>query len=195
MASSESITKAGTAERALDVAERLVQARGFNGFSYADVAGELQITKASLHYHFPNKAALGRALIDRYAARFNEALTAIARDGGDALSQLGAYASLYSGVMEGELMCLCGILAAEYETLPDPMREAVTQFFEDNEVWLDDVLARGQTDGSLQFDGPVRETAQMVLGALEGAMLVARAHGGLEQFQASAGRLLGALSR
>ena len=41
------------------VAERLVQVRGFNGFSYADVADELDITKAALHYHFPGKAELG----------------------------------------------------------------------------------------------------------------------------------------
>ena len=53
----------GTAGRILDVAERLVQLRGFNGFSYADVAAELGITKASLHYHFPGKAELGEALI------------------------------------------------------------------------------------------------------------------------------------
>lgn len=35
-----------TAEKVLDVAERLVQVRGFNGFSYADAAAELGITKA-----------------------------------------------------------------------------------------------------------------------------------------------------
>jgi TetR/AcrR family transcriptional repressor of nem operon len=43
----------------LDVAERLVQARGFNGFSYADIAGELGLTRAALHYHFSGKAELG----------------------------------------------------------------------------------------------------------------------------------------
>ena len=58
----------------LDVAERLVQTRGFNGFSYADVASELAVTKASLHYHFPSKAELGEALIDRYATRVTERL-------------------------------------------------------------------------------------------------------------------------
>jgi len=47
------------------VAERLVQVRGFNGFSYADIAAELHITKASLHYHFATKADLGEALIAR----------------------------------------------------------------------------------------------------------------------------------
>ena len=51
-----------TAQRILDIAARLVQTRGFNGFSYADVAAELEVTKASLHYHFPTKAELGRKL-------------------------------------------------------------------------------------------------------------------------------------
>jgi len=61
----------------LDVAERLVQSRGFNGFSYADVAAELGITKAALHYHFRGKAELGESLISRYAERFGEVLSAI----------------------------------------------------------------------------------------------------------------------
>jgi TetR/AcrR family transcriptional repressor of nem operon len=59
-------TETGTRGRILDTAERLVQTRGFNGFSYADVATELGVTKASLHYHFPGKAELGEALVARY---------------------------------------------------------------------------------------------------------------------------------
>ena len=55
-----------TAERILDIAERLVQTRGFTNFSYADIAAELGITKASLHYHFPGKAELGQGGIERY---------------------------------------------------------------------------------------------------------------------------------
>src|ERR1700689_3559452 len=40
---------ANTRSRILDVGERLVQVRGFNGFSYADVAAELSVTKPSPH--------------------------------------------------------------------------------------------------------------------------------------------------
>ena len=70
MARRQQQADAGTASRILDIAERLVQVRGFNGFSYADIASELKISKASLHYHFAGKADLGEALIRRYAARF-----------------------------------------------------------------------------------------------------------------------------
>ena len=59
------------------MAERLVQERGFNGFSYADIASELQVTKPALHYHFPTKVDLGTALIGRYSQRFAHALAGL----------------------------------------------------------------------------------------------------------------------
>src|SRR5690348_7073831 len=114
-----------TADRILDVAERLVQTRGFNSFSYADIAKELGITTASLHYHFRGKAELGQALIDRYAERFTGDLAQIDRDTPNALAKLETYADLYSGVLKGKRMCMCGILAAEYQTLPKSMRRSV----------------------------------------------------------------------
>src|SRR5436309_15819511 len=98
-----------TASQILDVAERLVQIRGFNSFSYADVAAELNISKPSLHYHFPGKAELGEALIERYAARFADALQEIDRRGGDAPAKLQAYSRIYADVLSDQRMCLCGI--------------------------------------------------------------------------------------
>jgi len=184
----------GTAERALDVAERLVQVRGFNGISYADISAELGITKASLHYHFATKADLGRALIDRYAERFAEALRLIDRERSDAPSKLDAYAELYAEVLRGERMCLCGILAAEYQTLPEPMQGAVTAFFDDNEHWLEAVLAEGEAKRALKLSAPRREVAQGILGTLEGAMLVARPYGDPTRFDATARALLAGLT-
>src|SRR6195256_369264 len=108
----------GAAGRILDVAERLVQLRGFNGFSYADVAAELGVTKASLHYHFPGKAELGEALIRRYASRFIDALRQIDADTAGVQEKLAAYANLYADVLKEQRMCLCGMMAADYATLP-----------------------------------------------------------------------------
>src|SRR5207302_9005414 len=96
-----------TAQRILDVAERLVQTRGFNSFSYADIAAELGITKASLHYHFQGKAELGQALITRYAERFSLALDEIDQDVPDGRAKLEAYARLYADVLHGKRMCMC----------------------------------------------------------------------------------------
>src|SRR5579862_413483 len=85
-----------TTTRILDVAERLVQTRGFNGFSYADIALEVGITKASLHYHFATKAELGRRLIARYTQGFEGALRSITAQLPHAAEQLRAYVKLYA---------------------------------------------------------------------------------------------------
>ncbi len=185
---------ADTAERALDVAERLVQMRGFNGMSYADVATELGVTKAALHYHFASKSELGEALIDRYTARFGSALDDIDQRLNNAPSKIAAYAAIYVDVLRQQRMCLCGMLAAEYQTLPAPMQPAVVRFFDLNESWLEGVLDQGRQDGTLHHHGSARNAAQVVISTLEGAMLVARMHDDPARLEAAADQLLAELS-
>lgn len=187
-------TKRDTAASILDVAERLVQQRGFNGFSYADIAGELGVTKAGLHYHFAGKAELGEALMERYARRFGEALDEIDAREQSAPAKLRAYATLYGDVLNAERMCLCGMLAAEYATLPRRMQQVVLRFFDDNERWLVGVLDSGRRDGSLSFDQPAPDAARLIVSALEGAMLVSRPFADSARFEAAAGALLKSLS-
>jgi TetR/AcrR family transcriptional repressor of nem operon len=184
---------ADTATRILDIAERLVQRRGFNGFSYADIAAELKITTASLHYHFAGKAQLGKALLDRYAERFFDALAEINERLPDAPAKLRAYADLYSGVLRDRRFCLCGMLAAEYQTLPKPMRESVVAFFNHNEAWLTGVLEEGRAAGTLKFAGAAQCAATMIVGALEGAMLVARPYDDIDRFDSAVDQLLAGL--
>ena len=179
-----------TVTEILDTAERLVQVRGFNAFSYADIAATLGITKASLHYHFPSKADLGRALIQRYSGRFGDALAEIDAAGGDANAKLAAYAEIYANVLRDHRMCLCGMLAADYDTLPDPMRAAVVSFFDRNEAWLVAVLAQGEREGSLRLQGSERDAAQAIVSGLEGAMLIARPYEDVSRFESAATRLL-----
>jgi len=163
-----------TASDILDTAERLVQSRGFNGFSYADVSSELGITKAALHYHFAGKAELGESLIRRYTERFNAALAAIDASEISAPDKLLAYCDLYRATLRGQRMCLCGMLAAEYNTLGEPMREAIGTFFDQNRDWLAALLEAGWTDWALRSAVPADQAAQSIIAALEGAMLVAR---------------------
>jgi TetR/AcrR family transcriptional regulator, transcriptional repressor for nem operon len=191
--SDQHLDRPDTATRILDVAERLVQLRGFNGFSYADIAAELHITKASLHYHFAGKAELGRALIERYAERFTAALEAIVQHETDPVAKIRAYAAIYADVLSERRMCLCGMLAAGYDTLAEPMQQAVIDFFDTNEAWLTRVLEQGQESGQIKLHGPAGEAAQVIVSGLEGAMLIARPYDDMERFNAAATRLLNGL--
>jgi TetR/AcrR family transcriptional repressor of nem operon len=182
-----------TADRILDAAEQLVQVRGFNAFSYSDVAGELELTNAALHYHFPSKSALGEALIARYATRFIGALNEIDQTLADPMRKLVAYADLYADVLRNQRMCLCGMLAAEYETLSAGMQGAVTDFFEMNETWLSRVLRRGRDYGALSFVGSPLNEARSIVSSLEGAMLIARSFSDIKRFESTASHMLSVL--
>jgi len=184
-----------TADRVLDVAERLAQTRGFNGWSYADVSAEVGITTASLHYHFASKAALGRALVERYTSRFGAALADMATRQADAPSRLAEYARLYGDVLASDRMCLCGMLAAEYQTLPPPMQRAIRDYFDANEAWLRDVFERGRAAGALAFTGTARDAARQWTSTLEGSMLLARPYGDPSRLTTVARRMLAELTR
>jgi TetR/AcrR family transcriptional repressor of nem operon len=183
-----------TRTRILDVAERLVQTRGFNGFSYADIAAEVAITKASLHYHFATKAELGAVLIARYSESFAAALWRISDTLADAEGRLRAYAQLYADVLSDDRMCLCGMVAAEYATLPARMQEALRAFFELNETWVAEQIELAAAADRLAPRVPAREAARMLVGALEGEMLVARAYGDPARFASAAGLLVAQLA-
>jgi TetR/AcrR family transcriptional regulator, transcriptional repressor for nem operon len=180
----------GTADRILDVAERLVQSRGFNAFSYADVASTVGIRKASLHHHFATKADLGLALVVRYRRVFLEALTAIEAETDDAGERLDRYAALYGSVLRKKRMCMCGMLATDAATLPKPMRESVAEFFAENVAWLSRVLDFGKRREQLRFAGTAGSMAAFFVSSLEGAMLVAHGSGSPERFHDAARQLL-----
>lgn len=181
---------ASTADQILDVSERIVQTRGFNGFSYGDVANELGLTNASVHYHFAAKGDLGLKLVERYVERFFAALAAIETRTSAIPARILDYVKIYEDVVAAQRMCLCGILTAEYETLPETMRARLTDFFSRNEAWLAAQLAEGRKIGELDFSADPRAVAAALVSALEGAMLVAKAHGGAESFRASSRLML-----
>ena len=161
-----------TVVRILDVAQHLAQTRGFNGFSYADIAAQLGVTKASLHYHFASKAELGCALIRRYTQRFCAVLSGIRVS--DAEETLHGYVAQYQSLLVRDELCLCGMFAAERATLPVPMQTELRRFFDKNEEWLAETLENGRANG-LKFEGRPLDAARTLTAGLQGAMLLSRA--------------------
>jgi len=168
--------KSETAEQILDLAETLIQTRGYSAFSYQDIADSLGIRKASIHYHFPSKADLGIAVVDRYIARFGEALTAIADDQSQSsMTMLDFYVQPYlQFASTPDRVCLSAALAGEMLALPPKLRERIDHFFRMHQVWLTKILARGVARGELVLAAPAPKVARFVFGALQGALLVKR---------------------
>ena len=172
-----------TAEQILDLAETLIQTRGYSAFSYQDIADALGIRKASIHYHFPSKTDLGVAVIDRYIARFDAALNQIAANQTQSsMAMLDFYVQpylLFAGTPDR--VCLSAALAGEMLALPPEIREKVEYFFRAHQAWLTKILQRGTAHGEFELQAPAPKVARMMFGALQGALLVKRATGDISQ--------------
>jgi TetR/AcrR family transcriptional repressor of nem operon len=164
-----------TAERVVDAAEGLVQERGYTGFSYDDVAQLVGIKKPSIHHHFPTKAELVAVVTQRYAHRFREQLLAIEGRLSKAPERLSAYAALFERTFaHNRRLCLCGMLGAEADSLPEALANEVRQFFEVNLDWLSAIFLAGQRAALIRPSPDARALAEAYLCALEGAMVVGR---------------------
>lgn len=173
--------------RILDAAERLCQTRGYNGFSYRDLAEIVGIRSPSIHYHFPTKSDLGKAMIIRYRQMLETAMAEIERREASAQGRVERFVSLLRSILADEnRLCLCGILAAEAGTLSSEMKAELRRSFDECERWLARVLEAGRRAGQLKFDGSPKIAARAVFGALEGAMITARALGEPDRLDESA---------
>lgn len=160
-----------TRETIMAVAKAMVQARGYNALSFREIAKDIGIKSASIHYYFPTKGDLGAALAQRYsddAVGYFEQLLA---EPLDLETRFQRYIAVFrAALLNDNRMCLYGIMAAEYGDLPPEVRVAVDGFSAANVRWLVQVLG----------SDPARALA--VFAAIEGAQLVARGRGDIAVF-------------
>jgi TetR/AcrR family transcriptional repressor of nem operon len=152
----------GTAERILDSAEERLCRYGYNGVSFRDIAADVGVKSASVHYFFPTKAALVAAVARRYADRcLAELGDAAARAPAEAIAVLGEM--FRRTVVEKKRMCLFGMMAAEVGALPPEVGAEARRFFAETLSWLRVAI------------GDDRGAAETILAAFEGGVLLARA--------------------
>jgi TetR/AcrR family transcriptional repressor of nem operon len=176
-----------TAEILLDAAEERIRRFGYNGFSFRDLADDAGIKSASVHYHFPTKGELGARVARRYAERFFSKLGEPLSQGVSRVDLVERFVGLFQqSFADKNLMCLCGMLAAEVSGLPPEVDLEVRNFFARNLDWLRKAL-RGTERADAQ--------ATMILAALEGGLMLARALGDPALFDKAAHEVVAAFSQ
>jgi TetR/AcrR family transcriptional regulator, transcriptional repressor for nem operon len=175
----------------LNAAEHAARARGYDGFSYADIATEVGIRKASIHHHFPTKADLVLALLERYCAQFMSELAAISQMSSTAGIQLRAYvAACRTALGNGDLLCLCVALCVGRDTLSEPILSTLNNFNQQTISWLFNIFATGQNDGSIKNVFYPEREAHTCFAQMQGGLLIARASKKLHLFDAATELLL-----
>ncbi len=165
-----------TAEKIMDVAQEMVQTRGYHAFSYRDISERIGIKTASIHYYYPSKPDLAKALLGRIRVMFEGALEEIDAAGGDAKTRLSKFTEIFLDTYgdDGRLCPFC-MIATTQKTIPEDVQDEVRAFWSKGEKWVQNLLEEGQASGDLDFMGSVQLLSRMMVSTLEGAMVVAKA--------------------
>ena len=108
-----------TSEQIIETATTLLQKQGFNAFSYNDISSSIGIKTASIHYHFPTKSDLGKAVMSRYRNMHKTALIDIDNSIIDPLNKLQAFSNLFTCTLGDDFrMCPCGMFSSDISEIP-----------------------------------------------------------------------------
>jgi TetR/AcrR family transcriptional repressor of nem operon len=162
----------------LNLAESLLQDRGFNGFSYAHISSELGVKNAAIHYHFPSKEELGCAVIQRYRDRFQLWINNARVKDLSPVEKLDWFIGIYTDMRADKgKVCLVGSMETEFNSLPDALQGQVEALHKELLQWLEATLSEGREAGVLNFSGEAVNKAALILSSLQGALQMARALG------------------
>jgi len=167
-----------TRDQIIDKAFQLMLQRGLNGFSYRDISEPLGVKNAAIHYHFPNKMDLIKALIDENHLVLRRSTSEFMAYGGPAKPQLeGLFAFTMNQCQCGRPICMVGALAIDYDDLSDEIKNANDRFMKDSVNWLTRVMEIGRDQEEFHFDGDATSKAISILAMIQGARQLARVHG------------------
>jgi Transcriptional regulator len=114
-------------EQLVEHALVLIRRRGFNGFSYRDLADLVGVKTSSIHYYFPSKDDLVLEAVREYGTRRRARLDAIDASLPPAEQARQYLAPLLAGAGTDQA-CLVGMLSADVLMLPDAVRAAMQDF-------------------------------------------------------------------
>ena len=168
-------------ESILAAAKRTAQAHGYSGLNFRDLADQVGIKAASIYHHFPSKADLGAAVARRYWEDTAAQLDAMLAETSNPIRCLRRYPDVFRRSLEnGNRMCLCSFMAAEYDDLPEAVKKEVQTFADVNVAWLSKVLSAAAVVDS----GESEQRARAIFAAVAGAQLMARSRSDISLFDA-----------
>jgi len=173
-----------TKEKILDLAQQFIQERGYKGFSYKDIANELDVATSAIHYHFSTKDDLGEAVAKRYLKNEIHELEN-SKGNVSAKERLDHFIDLFREVVPRDRLCLFANISADHSQVPQGMISSANQFFDFCTGWLEEVFEAGASEGVFRSHEDYSSLAQELVALVYGAMMIARNTGDLTDFDES----------
>ena len=159
-------------ESIIQLADQLIRDKGYNAFSFYDIAKNLGIKNASIHYYFPGKAQLGIAVIQEHSRQFNVMKGEVA--GKHPAERLRVFANTYGTIRQEERICIVGSLASDLHTLEPGTGHQLALYVQEVLEWMEAVLEEGRSLGYFTFTVPARTKALLIITNLSGALQLTR---------------------
>jgi TetR/AcrR family transcriptional repressor of nem operon len=169
---------ADTAERILDTAHALIADRGYAAFSYADIAEQIKVSKATIHHHFSSKEDLAISVLRRHRLRLEENLAALDGAVAEPLERLRLYMRHWETCIrkQTEPMCIAALLGAELPSLPVDVAKETGLHFIALQGWLQKTMEAGRKQKTIRLTQTASTEAEIVMATVHGAMVSARAY-------------------
>lgn len=159
-----------TRTRILNLAESLTQAKGFNGFSYIDLASGVGVNTSSIHYHFKAKADLALALVERLRETQQSVIDNFESNMNNPEDRIQGLIKFFENYVRNDKICMCGMMAAEFASVSTDVHRALAVYFRDTQTWLvKQFIEIGRPDP--------QQSALLFLSALQGSHILARVEG------------------
>lgn len=156
-------------------AESIILRKGFNALRYKKIAEKTKAQKAEIHYHFSTKDDLCKAVIQKSRMAFREWTKQTAIADLNAIDKLDAFFVSYRTLLlDGDKICLAGILGAELNTLSPAIQNELRFYYLERQKWLEQILSDGLYGGGFFFTTSVEEEALFILSSLQGGLQIAR---------------------
>lgn len=166
-----------TREHILEGAQDLILARGFSAMTVDAICQSAGITKGGFFHHFPNKEALGEAVLAKF---WNDAearqLTAAYRNETDPMKYLAGYLDhAIEAYKDPELQkgCMLAIFTMELAESNEVLFKAASRHFD---MFLADFMAMlKRAFASINPSIDVQSWSDLYISTLEGSLLLAKA--------------------
>lgn len=185
-------SKSNTKAQALNLAKVYLQTLGFNGFSFQNIADKLGIKKASLHYYFISKEAMGLAVIEDYseshkswAIKVNDLPSKIKLE-----KLVKGFTSLS---VKHNMICPVGSFSSDFNTVTPKMKKKLKKFHFLVRDWLVETIDQGKKEGTIKRNLDTEVAADLFLATLQGSVQFARIRGEQESFKKMLQTMLGNL--
>lgn len=161
----------------IELALRNIRERGYLSFSYDDLAKELGVTKASIHYHFEKKEDLGLAVCARIKEGLEYSFNKVVEAKMNEEDKLWEFISRRAKQIEKNEICPISSLQADFNFLPPSMRESVQQLSKLEMEYMKSFLDGTKNEGKLHVSQDTSALAALLVSSVKGALQYKRVAG------------------